>query len=99
MIPRIVFLSTVTLPLILLGNQTIDPRMHHLRWGDAREWSDFPEKPEAHELVLKFDAATNASEKTVRIRHRDLKQIWSLKLNGKELGPLPRDENEMVTCW
>ena len=33
------------------------------------------------------------------MRHRDLKQIWTIHLNGVEIGRLPQDENEMVTYW
>jgi hypothetical protein len=99
MLSRLTFFGFLCFAIGAHGNQVLDSRMHPLRWGDAREWSDFPANAEAHELIVKFDTAPNPTEQTIRLRHRDLKQIWSLKLNGKELGPLPRDENEMVTYW
>lgn len=99
MILRSTFLLFLLLPLVARADQVLDPRIHHLRWGDVREWSDFPEPAESHDLVVRFDAPPNPAEQTLRVRHRDLKQIWTVKLNGKELGSLPRDENEMVTYW
>src|SRR4051812_42158326 len=77
----------------------LDERMHHLRSGAQREWTEFPETAEGREWVLPFDAGANADEQTLRLRHRDLKQVWAVSVNGKELGKLPQDENEMVTFW
>jgi hypothetical protein len=71
--------------------------MHHLRHGPEREWSDFPERAEAADLRVPFDSTANAAERAIRLRHRDLKQVWRLSVNGRDLGPLPQDENEMVT--
>lgn len=84
-----------------LAGQTIDGRMHHLRWGSTPEWADFPERPESAELVVRFDARRNAGERAFRVRHRDLKQVWRVALNGKEVAALPRDEPETVKggCW
>ena len=79
--------------------ESIDPKMHHLRSGDRREWSDFPGQAEGNKLVVPFDAKANALERTLRLRHRDLKQEWRLALNGKPVGRLPQDENPMLTYW
>jgi hypothetical protein len=91
------------LPLIFLvaasarAGGVIDARMHHLRWGEGREWAEFPAKAEGAEYVVTFDARAGDAERTLRIRHRDLKQVWTVRLNGVEIGRLPQDENEMVT--
>lgn len=77
----------------------VTPRMHHLRWGTAREWDDFAERAEAAILKLGFDAKANAAEQTLRVRHRDLKRNWVVRLNGREVAKLPTDENPMVTHW
>ena len=71
-------------------------RMHHLRSGGAREWADFPVDAEGAALVLPFDSTANTSERTLRLRHRDVKQAWRLLLNGRELGRLPADEADTV---
>ena len=79
--------------------RVLDSQGHHLRFGEQREWSEFPEDAEAAELNLNFTATGAAQETTLRLKHRDVKQAWSLELNGRVLGRLPVDENEMVTFW
>jgi hypothetical protein len=58
----------------LAGERVLDARLLHLRVGDVREWSDFPEKAEAPSLLLRFRAEANASEQTLRLRQQDVKQ-------------------------
>src|SRR5688572_18947851 len=79
-------------PAALAADLAISGRMHHLRSQAAREWAEFPERAEGTELVLTFDAKSNDVEHTVRLRHRDLKQLWRVLLNGKEIARLPLDE-------
>src|ERR1700722_20402218 len=74
----------------------LDAKLHHLRAGAEREWSDFPEKAEGPNLSLTFQAEKNAAEWTLRLRQQDVKQTWRLLLNGKELAKLPPDENDQV---
>lgn len=80
-------------------NTVLDERLHHLRIGSEREWTEFPEQAEGDALEVSFTAPTNMSEQSLRLRHRDIKQTWKLSLNGRELGTLPIDENDMVTVW
>jgi len=74
-------------------------KLHHLRSGATREWADFPEQAEAASLILKFHGHPNATEQTLRLRHRDVKQTWRIVLNEQEVARLPPDENDMVTFW
>ena len=76
-------------PLILTD------RLHHLRIDGPREWSEFPEKPEADHLELKFAAKKSAGERTLALRQQDVKQTWIVRLNGQEIAKLPIDENDM----
>ena len=94
-------LTVLSLPAtpVSAGERVLDSQRHHLRLGEEREWSEFPETPEAAELNLDFTANGIAGETTLRLKHRDVKQTWSLELNGQMLGRLPVDENEMVTFW
>ena len=71
--------------------------MHHLRLGDAREWDEFPEQAEAAALVLPFDASANRNERTLRLRHRDLKQSWCVRVNGRDVACLPPDEADTIS--
>jgi hypothetical protein len=77
----------------------ITDRMHHLRSGTEREWAEFAERAEGIELVLPFQATANEDPHTLRIRHRDLKQPWRVRLNGKEMARLPLDEADTITYW
>jgi hypothetical protein len=76
--------------------QVLDARLHHLRQGEQREWSDFPEKAEGPSLLVRFQAEANATEQTLRLRQQDVKQTWKVLLNGQERGRLLPDENDQV---
>jgi hypothetical protein len=81
------------------GPRVLESQLRHLRIAGPREWSEFPETPEAEQLELSFSSEANATEWTLRLRQQDVKQGWSVLLNGKKLGGLVRDENEMVVCF
>src|SRR5262245_56905572 len=81
------------------AERVLTPKLHHLRSGAVREWADFPEQAEAAELRLNFAAKANPAQQTLRLRHRDIKQTWKLRINDREIGRLPPDENDMVTFW
>ena len=78
------------------GPLMLSERLHHLRIDGPREWSEFPETPEGPRLELKFVARKNAAEQTLSLRQQDVKQPWLVQLNGRELGRLVIDENDMV---
>lgn len=96
---------TVCLTLLLTGlasgQQThmLETRMVHLRPDGPREWSDFPETPEANEWRTEFDADKNAAPWTLQLSQFDVKAAWNVTLNDRRLGPLVRDENEMVVYF
>lgn len=71
-------------------------KLHHLRIAGPREWSHFPEQPEASHLELKFTAKKNDAEGALFLRQQDVKQGWRVLLNGEKLGGLTQDENDMV---
>ena len=74
----------------------IEPRLVHLRSGTDREWSDFPETADGPRLSVSFDAVKNTGEHALMLRQQDVKQQWFVSLNGKKLGELVRDENDMT---
>ena len=95
----LLLLAAVAAPAPALARVTVlDSRLHHLRAGDEREWSDFPAKGEGPSLTLRFQAERNVDEWALRLRQQDVKQTWKVLLNDKELGRLPPDENDMVIC-
>src|SRR6266568_6570181 len=97
-LPRIaafvVFVATPSLPAA--AEQILSSRLHHLRLaGAAPEWSDFPRDAEAARFELRFAAKPNDGEWALRLRQQDVRQTWKLRLNGKDLGRLVADENDM----
>src|SRR5256885_11087008 len=79
--------------------QVLDARMHHLRFGAQREWDEFPERAEGAEWSWHFTSKANAAEQSLRLRQRDVKDVWQVRLNGQLLGSLVQDENEMVLYY
>ena len=97
---RIVGLLACALGSVAAGDAVVvGPGMHHLRSGAGREWDEFPEVAEGKEWVVAFDAKANRAEHTLRIRQRDVKQTWRVSVNGKPVGSLAQDENEIVAAW
>ena len=71
----------------------------HLRIAGTREWAEFPEQPDAERLVVRFDAKANPGEQTLRLRQQNVKQVWKLRLNDRELGKLHQDENDIIAYF
>ena len=79
--------------------QAIEPRLLHLRSGVEREWSEFPLTAHGQRLDVKFASTINTTEQTFFVRQQDVKQDWHVLLNGRKLGELVRDENDMVVTF
>ncbi|MGH7128705.1 MAG: CehA/McbA family metallohydrolase, partial [Planctomycetaceae bacterium] len=79
--------------------RTLEDCKHHLRIDGPREWSSFPETPEADRLDVTFTARRNDAEWTLRLRQQDVKQGWTVRIGDRELGRLVRDENDMVVYF
>ena len=77
----------------------IEPRLLHLRSGIEREWSEFPETSQDQQLNVSFASTDNVAEQTLVVRQQDVKQVWIVSINGKKLGELVRDENDMVVTF
>ena len=92
------FLLFVPISQVFSQTRVLEARMHHLRAGNFQEWLDFSE-PYETELTINFETTRNAVEKTIRLRQEDVRQHWSVMLNGKPLGKLRPDENPMVVYW
>src|SRR5262245_33701199 len=80
----------------MAAERRLDNELHHLRAGQEREWSDFPEAAEGPKLASSFSAESNYAEYSLRLRQQDVKQPWRVLLNGKELGRLDLDENDTI---
>jgi hypothetical protein len=73
----------------------IESSLVHLRSAEPREWSTFPEQPQEKALERSFDSAANSTVWTLSLRQQDVKQSWDVRLNGKSLGRLVRDEMDL----
>ena len=78
--------------------RVVEERFLHLRSGEAREWAEFPAVADGPKLEVRFAAAKNPGEFALVWRQQDVKQAWQILLNGKKLGELVRDENDMRVC-
>ncbi|MFP6657866.1 MAG: CehA/McbA family metallohydrolase, partial [Pirellulales bacterium] len=81
------------------GVVVIDTGRHHLRTGSAPEWAEFPQDSEGSRLRIAFEAERNEREETLLIVQWDVRQLWEVRVNGRKLGRLERDENRMVGSW
>ena len=99
---RILFywLGVASLAATIASAQTITRESLHLRIDGPREWSDFPARPDAAAGEWKFSAKEkNQTPWTLQLRQEDVKQVWSVTLNKKQLGRLVRDENAITTYF
>ncbi len=71
-------------------------KLHHLRQQGSREWSSFPVEAEATSLEIGFSLPIKPVPSTLRLRQQDVKQPWQVLINGKMVGKLQQDENDMV---
>ncbi len=80
-------------------HRVLEPKLVHLRSGIEREWSEFPETAHGQRLDVTFALTKNDAEQTLFVRQQDVKQAWNVLLNGKKLGTLTVDENDMVVTF
>ncbi|MDO6438631.1 CehA/McbA family metallohydrolase [Cyclobacterium sp. 1_MG-2023] len=74
----------------------ISSGMHHLRFGEQQEWSDFPKKAAGDRLEIPFALENTDGNQTLQIRQQDVKHAWQVKINGHVLGKLDRDEKDKI---
>jgi hypothetical protein len=100
MLVRAVFVALLPMGVLAASEpQALAPALAHLRSSTAREWSTFPETADAAQLERTFTAKQNATEHALLVRQQDVKQLWTVLLNGKKLGELIRDENDLVAAF
>ena len=99
MIAMLCFSCMLQADIVQAEQHVLEAKLKHLRVGTQREWANFPAQPDAESLVLKFDSHKNQTEHTLTLRQQDVKQTWRILLNGKELGRLHRNENDMRVNW
>ncbi len=79
--------------------RVLESRQIYLRGGDLPEWDDFNSKIVAESWNKTFQTDENDAEWTLLIRQVDVRREWTLKLNGKPIGRLKRDENDLLSTF
>ena len=93
------FLSGILSPVIAYSQtRVIDKHVYHLRTGNIVEWKDFKGTPRKA-LTVNFTAKQNGAEQALGLRQEDVKQKWTVQLNGTVLGSLQQDEAKMDTYF
>ena len=87
-----------TAALVAAESVIVDQAFHHLRQMEPREWDHFPAKAEAQMIVKDFDLKAPSPYKLLILRQSNVKQSWSVLLNGRKLGMLNRDHNDLQTA-
>jgi hypothetical protein len=68
-----------------------------LRSGVFAEWNAFvATSPDGRRLELSFDSHSNATPATLFIRQDDVRQDWTVELNGQRLGKLFTMEADLI---
>ncbi|MFP6586606.1 MAG: CehA/McbA family metallohydrolase, partial [Pirellulaceae bacterium] len=73
-------------------------RLVHLRMGE-REWDTFAAQSESDSLNHTFNVDQDNIPRSISFEQVDVKQQWTLAINSKTIGRLPRDENRMVVFF
>ena len=71
----------------------------HLRSGETREWNEFPAGELDRQWSCSFTPTDHQAPATLKVRQVDVKERWLVKVNGKLLGELTRNENPMWSCF
>ncbi|MEW6303094.1 MAG: CehA/McbA family metallohydrolase [Verrucomicrobiota bacterium] len=78
--------------------RVLDAKQYHLGTAGLPEWRHFANStPHGRQLDVKFNAVANATEQSLFIRQKDVKQSWEVRLNGRKLGALELIESHLVT--
>lgn len=83
----------------LHSQQVLLNGLRHVRIEGPREWTEFSETPDEKSIDLKFESSENKSEATLVVQQQDVKQRWDVAINGKQIGRLRIDENDMLVYF
>ncbi|MBI1309803.1 hypothetical protein GC176_00735 [bacterium] len=92
----LIVVAALTVDSTRAASITLTDRPHHLRQSGEREWAEFPETPEAVSFEATFNLDKPAAAYCLRLRQRDVKERWRVRLNDRDLATLRIDENDML---
>ena len=94
---QLLHISIIALSFIFASTLQAE-RLLHLRLGE-REWDTFPTQSESDSLDHTFNVDEDNMPRSFSFEQIDVKQQWTLAINSKTIGKLPRDENRMVVFF
>lgn len=80
--------------LVLLDKQEVQ-----LRSGEQQEWAEFPASKLESQWRVEFDCKWDKQESVLQLRQYDVKEGWTVELNGEKIGELQRDENPLLVYY
>ena len=90
-------ISIVALSLTFVSTLHAE-RLRHLRIGE-QEWDTFAAQSELDSLSHTFNVDQDNIPHSISFEQVDVKQQWTLAINSKTIGRLPRDENRMAVFF
>lgn len=98
-LPIILLLTAWTGILAAADDLVVEGRRLHFGKPGEWEWEEFKDRPvDGVRLEKTFEAKANTTAHTLRIWQRGVKLAWTVRLNGKALGALTREETALEHC-
>lgn len=99
--PNLIFiLALVVLPCShACSEHLLLDGLRHVRIEGPREWTEFSDSPDEEYIDVKFESSKNKSEATLVVQQQDVKQRWNVAINGKQIGRLRVNENDMLVYF
>ena len=94
---QLLHISIIAVSLVYASTLQAE-RLVHLRMGE-REWDTFAAQSESDSLNHTFNVDQDNIPRSISFEQVDVKQQWTLAINSKTIGRLPRDENRMVVFF
>ncbi len=88
---RVFLLSSLFASFQLFAQPTnlmIDAGIHHLGVKEIKGFPAAARKPSAAKLEVTFEAQSNSSEQTLRLKQQDVTDDWGIEVNGRRIGRL-----------
>lgn len=106
LIPRSFFKVTLVVATLVFwpcccahSQQVLVEGLRHVRTEGPPEWTEFAGQPDVHSIEVEFDSSKNEDDVTLVVQQQDVKQRWNVSLNGKQIGRLRVNENDMLVYF
>ncbi len=99
--PNLIFIVALVVSLCsrVHSEHVLLDGLRHVRIDGPREWTEFPNSPDERYIDVKFKSSENKTEATLVVQQQDVKQRWTVAINGKQIGRLHINENDMLVYF